>query len=162
MAGPRHALTLRSRGQRSRSQDYEVCCRRDGCACRHDCSGFHSHADTHTHTHITHTHTTVSRPSWILSGTTRVSRYQKGKTRKVKLTGARDREWQWHQLGYMQICTLTQTPNHANIPPLSFLQARCPSCRPTNSVKALKALRCLSLPVEPGGWTQCGTVTCSV
>jgi len=28
--------------------------------------------------------------------------------------------------------------NHANISPLSFLQARCPSCRPTNSVKALK------------------------
>jgi len=24
--------------------------------------------------------------------------------------------------------------------PLSFLQARCPSCRPTNSVKALKAI----------------------
>jgi len=30
--------------------------------------------------------------------------------------------------------------NHANIPPLSFLQAECPSCRPTNSIKALKAL----------------------
>jgi len=29
--------------------------------------------------------------------------------------------------------------NHANIPKLSFLQAGCPSCRPTNSVKALKA-----------------------
>ena len=29
--------------------------------------------------------------------------------------------------------------NHANIPPLSFLQAGCPYCRPTNSVKALKA-----------------------
>jgi len=27
--------------------------------------------------------------------------------------------------------------NHANIPPLSFLQAGCPSRRPTNSVKAL-------------------------
>ena len=26
-------------------------------------------------------------------------------------------------------------------PPLSFLQARCPSCRPTNSVKALKAIK---------------------
>jgi len=30
--------------------------------------------------------------------------------------------------------------NHANIPPLSFLQAGCPSCHPTNSVKALKEL----------------------
>jgi len=28
--------------------------------------------------------------------------------------------------------------NHANIPPLSFLQSGCPSCRPTSSVKALK------------------------
>jgi len=34
---------------------------------------------------------------------------------------------------------LTQIHNHASIPPLSFLQAGCPSCRPTNSVKALKA-----------------------
>jgi len=38
----------------------------------------------------------------------------------------------------MQVCTLLQTDNHAT-PPLSFLQAGCPSCRPTNSVKALKA-----------------------
>jgi len=34
---------------------------------------------------------------------------------------------------------LAQTDNHASIPPLSFLQARCPSCRQTNSIKALKA-----------------------
>ena len=33
-----------------------------------------------------------------LSGTTRVSRYQKGKT-NLDFTGARDSEWQWHQLG---------------------------------------------------------------
>jgi len=35
---------------------------------------------------------------------------------------------------------MLQTDNHASTPPLSFLQAGCPSCRPTNSVKALKAL----------------------
>jgi len=29
--------------------------------------------------------------------------------------------------------------SHTNIPPLSFLQVGYPSCRPTNSVKALKA-----------------------
>jgi len=34
-------------------------------------------------------------------------------------------------------CTLLQTDNHASTPLLSFLQAGCPSCRPTNSVKAL-------------------------
>jgi len=39
----------------------------------------------------------------------------------------------------MHVCTLLQTDNHASTSPLSFLQAGCPSCRPTNSVKALKA-----------------------
>ena len=73
-----------------------------------------------------------------LSGTNQVSRYQKGKT-NLDFTEVRDGEWQWRQLGHMQICTLLQTNNHASTPPLSFLQARCPSCRPTNSVKALKA-----------------------
>ena len=38
----------------------------------------------------------------------------------------------------MEVCTLLQTDNHASTPPLGFLQAGCPSCRPTNSVKALK------------------------
>jgi len=37
----------------------------------------------------------------------------------------------------MQACTSLQTDNDASIPPLSFLQAGCPSCRPTNSIKAL-------------------------
>ena len=41
----------------------------------------------------------------------------------------------------MQICTSLKTDNHASTPPLSFLQTGCPSCRPTNSVKALKHLR---------------------
>jgi len=57
-----------------------------------------------------------------------VSRYQKGKT-NLDFTQARDSEWQWHQLGHMQVCTLLQTDNHASTPPL----AGCPSCRPTNS-----------------------------
>ena len=74
-----------------------------------------------------------------LSGTTQVSRYQKGKT-NLDFTGARDSEWQWHQLGHMQVCTSLQTENHASTPPLSFLQAGCPSCRPTNSVKALMTI----------------------
>jgi len=73
-----------------------------------------------------------------MSETTRVSQYQKGKT-NLDFTEARDSEWQWHQLGQMQVCTLLQTDNHASTSLLSFLQAGCPSCRPTNSVKALKA-----------------------
>ena len=84
---------------------------------------------THTHTHP------FNGP---LSWTTRVSRHQKGKT-NLHFTETRDSEWQWHPLGHMQVCTSVQTDNHASTPPLSFLQAGCPSCRPTNSVRALKA-----------------------
>ena len=87
--------------------------------------------------HITHTHP-FNGP---LSGTTRVSQYQKGKT-NLNFTGARDSEWQWHQLGQMQVCTLLQTDNHTSTSPLSFLQAGCHFCHPTNSVKALKANMC--------------------
>jgi len=39
IAGPWHALTLRSKGQRSRSRDYEMCCWR-GYACRYECISF--------------------------------------------------------------------------------------------------------------------------
>jgi len=83
-----------------------------------------------------------------LAGITQVSWYQKGKP-NLDFTEARDSEWQWHQLGYMQVCTSLQTDNHTSTPPLSFLQAGCPSCRPTNSVKTLKALtkECSSLDV---------------
>jgi len=69
---------------------------------------------------------------------TQESRYHKGKT-NLDFTEARDSEWQWHQLGHMQVCNSLQTDNHASTPPLTFLQAGCASCRPTNSVKALKA-----------------------
>ena len=86
---------------------------------------------THAHTHA-HAHP-FNGP---LSGTTQVSRYQKGKT-DLDFTETRDSEWQWHQLGHMQICTSLQTDNHASTSSLSFLQAGCPSCCPTNSVKAL-------------------------
>jgi len=86
-------------------------------------------SDTHTHTHP------FNGPFF---GTTQVSRYQKGKT-NLDFTEARDSEWQWqwHQLGHMQVCTLLQTDNHASTPPLE-----CPSCRLTYSVKALKADTC--------------------
>ena len=92
-----------------------------------------SHNSDNTNTH-THTHP-FNGP---LSGTTQVSRYQKGKT-NLDFTGARDSEWQWHRLGNMQVCTFLQTDNYTSTSLLSFLQAGCPSCRQTNSVKALKA-----------------------
>ena len=63
-----------------------------------------------------------------------MSRYQKGKT-NLDFSEASDSEWQWHQLGHMQVCTLLQTDNRASTPPLSFLQAGCfPAAQPTASV----------------------------
>ena len=99
---------------------------------------------------------------WLLSHngplfrTTRVSRYQKT---NLDFTEARFSEWQWHQLNHMQVCTSLQTDNHVSTPPLSFLKAGCPSCRPTNSVKALKALALkalwlLSLYATAVWWTR--------
>jgi len=58
-----------------------------------------------------------------------VSHYQKGKT-NLDFTEARDSEWQWYPLGYMQVCTLLQSDNHASTPPLNFLQARMPFLPP--------------------------------
>ena len=97
-----------------------------------------------TGTYDTHTHT-FNGP---FSGTTRVGRYQKGKT-NLDFTEARDSEWRCHRLGHMQVCTSLQTDNHASTSPLSFLQAGCLSCRPTNSIKALKAISYDSLTIMP-------------
>jgi len=63
------------------------------------------------------------------SGTTRVSRYQKGHT-NLDFTEARDSEWQWHQLGHMQVCISFQTENHASTPPLIFFTGRMPFLPP--------------------------------
>jgi len=52
-------------------------------------------------TGLEHTHTRLMAR---FSVTTRVSRYQKGKT-NLDFTEARDSEWQWHQLDHMQVCT---------------------------------------------------------
>ena len=85
-----------------------------------------------THTHARTLHSPFSGIIWV-------SQEQKGKT-NLDFTEARDSEWQWHQLGHMQVCTSLQTDNHVSTPPLSFLLAGCPSCCPTNSDKALKLL----------------------
>ena len=78
----------------------------------------------HTHTHP------FNGP---LSGTTRVSRYQKGKS-NLDFTEARDSEWHWHQLGRMQVCTSLQTDNHVSTPPLSFYgPGALPAAQPTAS-----------------------------
>jgi len=67
-----------------------------------------------------------------------VSQYLKGKT-NLDFAEARDSEWQWRQLGHMQVCTSLQTDNHTSTPPLSVFQAGCLSCSLPNSVKAVKS-----------------------
>jgi len=63
---------------------------------------------------ITHTHAHTHTFNGILSRTTRVGQYQKGQT-NLDFTEARDSEWQWHQLGHMQVCTSLQADNHSYI-----------------------------------------------
>jgi len=64
------------------------------------------------------------------SGTTHVSRYQKGKT-NLDFTEAQDSDWQWHQLGHMQVCTSLQTDNHAST--LALRPDALPAAQPTAS-----------------------------
>jgi len=80
---------------------------------------------------------------WILSGTTWVSHwYQKGKTNqegKTNLELVQQEIVSGSGISWAICKSRPQTDNHARIIPFSFLQAGCPSCCPTNSVKALKA-----------------------
>jgi len=93
------------------------------CVCYSECFQSKS-AHTHTHTH----------PFYgPLSGTTRVSQYQKGKT-DLDFTEARDSKWRWHQLGHMQACTLLQTdttpaPHHS----FFYRPDALPAAQPTAS-----------------------------
>jgi len=85
----------------------------------------------HMHTPRTHARTRArTRPfNGPFSGATQVSRYQKGKT-NLDFTEARDSEWQWHQLGHMQVCTSLQTDNYAITPSLRFFTGRIPFLLP--------------------------------
>jgi len=80
-------------------------------------------AGSNTHTHLTAL--CLGPPGWT-------------GTRKVKpildFTEARDGEWQWHQLGHMQVCTLLRTDNHASTPSLIFYRPDAlPATQPTAS-----------------------------
>jgi len=80
-------------------------------------------------------------------------------TRKAKpildFTETRDSEWQWHQLGHMQVCTSLQTDNHASTPPLSFCRPDAlPVAQPTAS-KHWRPFSEVMVTVTQGGhWTQ--------
>jgi len=65
-------------------------------------------------------------------GTTRVSRYRKGKT-NLDFTEARDSEWQWHQLGHMQVCNSRQTTTPAPHHSVFYRLDALPAAQPTAS-----------------------------
>jgi len=98
------------------------------------------------HVQCIHTHTQPFNGP--LSGTTQVSRYQKGKTNldllKQETVSGSGISW--------AICNSLQTDNYASTPSHSFLQAGCPYCRPNNSVKALKACSMHTKPQKSNTW----------
>jgi len=68
-----------------------------------------------------------------------VSQYQKGKT-DLDFTGARYSEWQWHQLGDMQVCISLQTDNHASTSLLKFFTGRMPFLPPNQQCQSTEGI----------------------
>jgi len=62
-----------------------------------------------------------------------------GKT-NLDFTEARDSEWQWHQLGHMQVCILLQTDNHASTSLLSFFTGRMPFLPPNQQRQSTEGI----------------------
>ena len=97
----------------------------------------HTHARTHAHTH---THTRLTAPFPGLPGS--------ASTRKVKPIWILLKQETASSSGISwAICKSASRSRQITMPVpqhSSFLQAGCPSCRPTNSVKALKA-SCVNL-----------------
>ena len=102
----------------------------------------------------------------LLSRTTQVSRYQKGKPiwillKQETVSGS---GISWATRKSAPRSRQITTPAHH----ISFLQARCPSCRPTNGVKALKVfsrlenISSLAHRVFERRWTQPTSVSLSL
>jgi len=82
-----------------------------------------------------------------------VSQYQKGKT-NLDFTEARDSEWQWHQLGRMQVCTSLQTDNHASTR-LLFFTGQMPFLPPNRQCQSTEGI-CLYIIVKNNCyWNPC-------
>ena len=123
-----YRLTQRQHNTEKRKQSHKFC------SYLHMCIVFHQffllsrrlflHVSTYTHTHPF---------NGLFSGTTRVSRYQKGKT-NLDFTGARDSEWQWHQLG---ICKSAPRSRQITTPAphrsVSYRPDALPAAQPTVS-----------------------------
>ena len=73
----------------------------------------------HTHTRLTALF--PGRPRW--AGT------RKGKNQSGFY-------WQWHQQGYLQVCTSLQADNHASTAPLSFFTGQMPLLPPNQQCQS--------------------------
>ena len=76
---------------------------------------------------------------WILSGINRVNWYQKGKT-NLDFTEVRDIEWQWYQLGHMQMCTSSETDNTTSTPPLMLFTGWTPFLPPNQQCQSTEGI----------------------
>jgi len=78
---------------------------------------------THAKSFTTHTRLTALSPGLPRWASTR-------KVKPIWILLKQETVWQWHQLGRMQVCTLLQTDNHTNTPPLSFFTGQVPFLPP--------------------------------
>ena len=54
----------------------------------------------------------------------------------LDFTEARDSEWQWYQLGHMQLCTSLQTDKHASTPTTQFFTGWMPFLPPNQQCQS--------------------------
>ena len=83
----------------------------------------------HTHTRLTALCPVL--PGWVSA--------RKVKT-NVDFTEARDSEWQWHQLGHMQVCTMLQTDNHTSTPTTQFFTDQVPFLPPNQQRQSTEGM----------------------
>ena len=85
------------------------------CLQRHEHQQHQQHSQTHSRAALGKSHHDAhTRLAALFPGLPRrAATNQNGKT-NLDFTEARDSEWQWHQLGRMQVCILLQTDNHAS------------------------------------------------
>jgi len=87
---------------------------------------------THTHTHTQPFYCSAGicpgLPGW--AGTRKV---KPERVNQSGFTGARDSEWQWHLLGYMQVCTSSQTTTPTSHLSVFYRADALPAAQPTAS-----------------------------
>ena len=84
-----------------------------------DTTSYSNWLEKHAHTHL----------AALCPGLPRWAGARKVKT-NLDFTEARYSEWQWHQLGHMQVCTLLQTDSRTSTPPLLFFTGQMPFLPP--------------------------------